>query len=85
LRKLNVLTKAFVRRYVHSFKSTNYIILNLNSRDGLSALWKTSGLCPAQTLRGESEQLDRVAGRQRQDLKENFISVNAEIFIAIFT
>jgi len=63
----------------------NYIILNLSSRDGLPALRKTSGLCPAQMLRGGSEELDRVVGRQRQDLKENFISLNAEIFIAIFT
>jgi hypothetical protein len=63
----------------------NYIILSSSSRDGLSALRKTSGLCPAQTLHGGSEQLDQVVGRQRQDLKEYFVSVNAEIFIVIVT
>ena len=39
----------------------NKIIENLNMliHDGLYALWKASGLCPAQTLRVGSSQIGR--------------------------
>jgi len=66
-------------RCVRPLKSMNYIILNLSSRDGLSLVENERAVpCPDVAL-------DQVVGRQRQDLKENFISLNAEFVIAIFT
>ena len=43
----------------------NEITLNSNSREGLQALGKTSGLRPSQKLRILSGHLGRVALRQR--------------------
>jgi hypothetical protein len=59
----------------------NDFILNPNSRDGVQALRKARGLCPAQTLRCGSAQLGRVLRKQRQldsvpatlDIKEDVV------------
>ena len=65
------------------YASLGFKELNSNTRDGVQALRKASGLCPARTLCCGSAQLGRVVGRQRRldrvpatpDSKEDFVYV----------